>query len=84
MINMGDVALRFRIMPEKPGEPLDKLKAQILLMGAKEVRERLIGFGLKFLDVLFVVPDKGDPGIEENLRKLEGVGSVETEGVTLI
>ncbi len=81
---MGEVALRFRVMPENPGESLDRLRAQILHLGAKEVVERPIGFGLKFLDVLFVVSDKEGGDMEEKLKTLSGVGSVETEGVTLL
>ena len=81
---MGDVAIRFRVMPEKVGESLDKLRAEILHMGAKEVIERPIAFSLKFLDVLFVIPDKAGSDLEEKIKKLHGVGSVETEGVTLI
>jgi len=81
---MGEVALRFRVMPERPGEGLEELKTRILKLGAREVKERPIAFGLKFLDVLFVVSDKEGSDVEDKLKKLDGVGSVETEGVTLI
>ena len=82
---MGEVALRFRVMPEKSDQSFEQLKIQIMQLGAREVKERPIAFGLKFLDVLFVVSDtQGTGDIEERLKKLHGVGSVETEGVTLI
>ena len=81
---MGDVAIRFRVMPEDPSKSLDELRSKILKMGAREVVERPIAFGIKFLDVLFVVPDSEGGEFDEKLKKLDGVGSVETEGITLI
>ncbi|MFH0836582.1 MAG: elongation factor 1-beta [Candidatus Aenigmatarchaeota archaeon] len=81
---MGDVAIRYRVMPEDPAKSLEGLRLQILKMGAREVVERPIAFGVKFLDVLFVVPDSEGGDFDEKLKKLDGVGSVETEGITLI
>ncbi|MBI5332548.1 MAG: elongation factor 1-beta [Candidatus Aenigmarchaeota archaeon] len=71
-------------MPEDPSKSLDVVRANILKMGAREVIERPIAFGVKFLDVLFVVPDSEGGELDEKLKKLPGVGSVETEGITLI
>ena len=83
---MGDVAISLKVLPSSAEVDLGKIKAELQAMGAKEVREKDIAFGLKMIEVLFVIPDEegAAPGLEEKIQKIEGVGSVETEGVTLI
>lgn len=81
---MGDVAIRYRVMPDGPDINLEELKAKLRVLGAREMHERPIGFGVKFLDVLFVLPDKEGPAVEEKIRAIEGVSSVETESITLV
>jgi translation elongation factor aEF-1 beta len=81
---MGNVAIRLRIMPDGTDIDLEPIKSELKKMGAKDVREQAVAFGLKALDVLFVVPDKGGSDLEGQISKIAGVGSVETEGITLI
>ena len=81
---MGDVAIHYRVMPEGPDTNLEEIKAKLRVMGAREVHERPVGFGVSFLDVLFVVPDKEGPALEEKIRAIIGVESVETESITLV
>ncbi len=81
---MGEVALRFTVMPENSGESLDHLKKEISKLGAREIKEVPIAFGLKSLDVLFVVSDKQGGDFEEKIKGVKGVGSVESTGVTLV
>jgi translation elongation factor aEF-1 beta len=81
---MGDVAIRYHVMPEGPDVDLGAVKAKLHVLGAREIKEQPVAFGIKLLDVLFVMPDKEGQTIEDKIREIEGVGSVETESVTLI
>lgn len=71
-------------MPEGSDTDLNALKAQLRALGAREIREKPVAFGIKLLDVLFVLPDKEGPAVEEKIRSIKGVGSVETESITLV
>jgi len=83
---MGKVALTLKVMPESPDVDLDELKNRIKsLKNLQQISEKPIGFGLVCLEVLFVFEDKEGIGdIEEKLRSIDGVGSVESGDVTLI
>lgn len=81
---MGDVAIRYRVMPDGPDVNLEAVKAQLRVLGAREIKEKPVAFGIKLLDVLFVMPDKEGPAVEEKIREIKGVSSVETESITLI
>jgi len=81
---MGDVAVRYHVMPEGPDVDLNAIKAKLHALGAREIKERPVAFGIKLLDVLFVMPDKEGPAVEEKIRAIEGVSSVETESITLV
>jgi translation elongation factor aEF-1 beta len=81
---MGDVAIRFKILPDSASADYAEIKARILALGPRELKEIPIAFGLKFFDVLFVVPDKEGQKFEDQLKSIPGIASVETEGVTLI
>lgn len=80
---MGDVAISFNIMPSDPAT-IGAVKSEIQKMNPKQITEKPIGFGLKLLEVLFIVPDKQGNDLEEKLKKVPGVASVETEGITLV
>jgi len=81
---MGDVAIRYHVMPEGPDVNLEEIKAKLRVLGAREIQEKPVAFGIKLLDVLFVMPDKEGPAVEDKIREIEGVGSIETESITLI
>ena len=85
---MGDVAAKIRVMPESPEVDLEDLKKRIQATAdVRDIAETPIAFGLKALDLLVVIPDGTEGGtnpVEEKLRKLEGVQSVETVDVTLV
>jgi translation elongation factor aEF-1 beta len=71
-------------MPESPEIDLAGIKEKIAALGAKEIVEKPIAFGLRSLEVLFIVDDKSGPAIEDQLRSLSGIASVETLSVTLV
>ena len=76
-------------MPDSPEVDLNKLKEEILkaqIGEIKDIKEEPIGFGLKALKILTLVPDEGGliEQIELKLAKLKGVKTSENEGVTLI
>ena len=82
---MGKVAITFRIMPESAEDDVEAIGEKISELGAKQIDIEEVAFGLKALKVLFVVDDKeGGQDLEEKLGKIEGIGSVESEGITLL
>lgn len=90
---MGNVAVTLKVMPESPDVDLAVLKKKIedIFLQFEEaklqqINEKPIGFGLVALQVLITLPDSagGTEGIEQALAGIEGVASVESEGVTLI
>ncbi|MEM7819413.1 MAG: elongation factor 1-beta [Candidatus Aenigmatarchaeota archaeon] len=83
---MGMVALTMRVMPESPDIDLDRIKREIKnIVDVKDIKEVPIAFGLKILEVLLVFDDKeGFGDIEEKIRNIKGVSSVEGGNVTLL
>ncbi len=85
-----NVILTLQIMPESVETSLEEIKAALKKMPIigqiKDMKEEPIAFGLKALKVLTILPDEGGltDKIEEAVRKLKGVQSAETVGVTLI
>lgn len=77
-------------MPESVEVSMEKLKADIkklkIIGQIKDMKEEPVAFGLKALKVLTILPDEGGltDKIEEAVRKVKGVQSAETVGVTLI
>jgi translation elongation factor aEF-1 beta len=77
-------------MPESVEVSLESIKAELKklkIMGQiKDMKEEPVAFGLKSLKVLTILPDEGGltDKIEEAVRKVKGVQSAETVGVTLI
>ena len=80
---MGDVAISFKVMPSDP-IAINDVKNEISKLNPKQLKEIPIGFGIKLLEVLFVVPDKDGNTVEEKLKKIQGVASVETDSITLV
>lgn len=85
---MGHVALSFHVMPESPGTDVHAIEKQIRAMFGEQVKSveiRPIAFGLKAIDVLFVLPDRGGADdLERRLASIAGVASVEAGNVTLL
>ncbi|VVB60407.1 Elongation factor 1-beta [uncultured archaeon] len=85
-----NVILTLQIMPESVEVSLQKIKEDVkklkLIGQIKDMKEEPVAFGLKSLKVLTIVPDEGGltDKIEEAVRKIKGVQSAETIGVTLI
>jgi elongation factor 1-beta len=81
---MGMVGMSLRIMPASAETDLEKVKSEI----AKKIKVHdskiePIAFGLKALRILVVVPD-GQQNVEEEIKKIKGVGEVEIESTTLL
>ncbi len=88
---MGKVAIKYRIMPEDTEVDLDALASAVesALSGLAEVKAKEIvpvAFGLKALTILVVVPDEGGASdrVEEAVRGVEGVESIQVEELSLI
>ncbi len=81
---MGDVAVTYKILPQGIDTDMNAIRTKLNQLGAKQVKEQPIAFGLKLIEVLFIIPDKEGPKVEEELRKIPGVASVETESITLV
>jgi len=88
---MGDVLATFRIMPEGVEVDLDKLKKEIEesiggLARIEQIVEKPFAFGLKSIELSVILGDSegGTDRVEEKIRALSGVQSVENTGLTLI
>lgn len=85
-----NVILTLQIMPESVDTSLETLKVELkklkILGQIKDMKEEPVAFGLKALKVLTILPDEGGltDKIEDAVRKIKGVQSAETVGVTLI
>lgn len=86
-LNVGNVAVILKIMPESPEIDLSALKHAIKteIPETQDMREEPIGFGLSALKIAVVVPDRegATEGIEELLRSMNGVASAEIVSLTL-
>lgn len=89
-VSMGDVAVSLRIMPSGVDADLDYIREETRKIveskaQLKSIEEKPIAFGLKALEVLFVIPDSaGFSDIESDIAKIEGVESVEAGDITLL
>ncbi len=85
-----NVILTLQVMPESVEVSLDAIKDELkkleIIGQIKDMKEEPVAFGLKSLKVLTILPDEGGltDKIEEAVRKIKGVRSAETVGVTLI
>lgn len=81
---MGNVTIVARIFVDDP-ELLPALKEKIAEKGMRVADARIeeVGFGVKFLRVLIVMPDaEGD--VEDKLRRIPGVSQVQIDDVSLL
>lgn len=84
---MGEVAVTIRIMPEGSDSDLNHIKSKIETLGSNNIIEKPIGFGLKMLEAVFVFDDRQGANtdeIEEKIRHIKGVATVETGDAALI
>ena len=81
---MGEVAAIYKITPVP--EKRDDVKNKLNELGAKEIKEEEIGFGITALRVVFVISDESGriEELEKKIEEIEGVNSIEIEGSTLL
>ena len=83
------VIISYRIMPSDPSVDVERVVEKITKINVGEVKDVKIvpvAFGLKAITAAFLVPDESGMAdqLEEEIRRIEGVGEVETQGITLI
>jgi len=87
---MGDVMLKYQIMPESAEQDMEELQAAIKdAMKDVDLRDmglKPIAFGLQSVEIVMVIPDSGGgtDKIEEKLESLAGVASVNPLGMDLL
>ncbi|MEM3369661.1 MAG: elongation factor 1-beta [Candidatus Micrarchaeia archaeon] len=81
---MGDVMVTAKIYSEDPSK-FESIKAEIAKIGRlADSRIEDVGFGVKALKVLFIVPDNLGGDMEEKLNSIEGVSQAQIEEVNLV
>ena len=87
---MAQVVITLRIMPQNPDIDLSKIEASakneiIAFCNSKEFKTQIepIAFGLKALDILFVMDESkgGTEELENKISQIDGVESVEVTDV---
>ena len=83
-MDMGNVAITAKVYPEDPSK-IEELKTEISKV-AKITDSKIedIGFGIKVLRIMIVVPDSEGGDMEDKLSKIKGVSQVQVEQVTLV
>lgn len=83
---MGNVAVAFKIMLASQDVDINRIKDEIVnKLKPSDIKIQDLAFGIKIIKALFVIPDSsGINELEEKIKKIEGVGEVETESLTLI
>ncbi len=88
---MGKVAVTFTILPEETTFDMEGLKNRIpsvLPEGVQPYKAEVkpFAFGLKALEIVVIMDDANNvmEVLEEKLRSIEGIQSVENTGLTLI
>ncbi len=81
---MGEVAVVYKINPNL--EKKEKIKEELSELGAKEIKEEEVGFGIVSLKVVFVLEDKPNSieELEKKIEKIEGINSLQVEGTSLV
>lgn len=80
---MGTVIIAFRILSKSP-ESFNEVKASVQALDPERVEEESIAFGLKAINVIFMIPDAGGEQdiLENKLRDIPNVSTVEVTKVT--
>ncbi len=87
---MGDVMLKYQIMPESAEQDMEALQTSIRqAIAGVDIRDmglKPIAFGLKSVEIVLVIPDSGGgtEEIEAKLEGLDGVASVNPLGMDLL
>jgi len=88
---MGEVALKYRLMPESPDTDVESIAASIssAIPAEAELNNHSIkpfAFGLKAIEIMIIGPDKGGlpDTVEEALGAMEGIQSVELIEMSLL
>jgi elongation factor 1-beta len=88
---MGDVAVVFKILPGDAETDMKKLSSDVRekikgLCEINKIEMQEIGFGLSAIRLEVIVPDEEGKitTVEDILGKIDGVGQVDTEDVTLV
>lgn len=83
---MGDVLSIIRVMPTGVEVDLKQVADEIQKLKPHSIVEKPVAFGIRCLEVKFIRPDAGGgtDALEDQMRKINGVESVEVTGVTLI
>lgn len=84
MIEVGEVAVTIRLMPESSDVDLDHLESEVRArVKVHSVNREPIAFGLEALRIVAVVPDAagGTDPLEEVLSSISGVGNVQVVDV---
>lgn len=88
---MGDVAVILKVLPKDSDLDVEDLKNKIEVeienlckLNKSEIQE--IGFGLKAIRLEIIVPDEEGKidRVEANIGRVNGVGQVDTEDVSLL
>ncbi|OYT43609.1 MAG: elongation factor 1-beta [Candidatus Aenigmarchaeota archaeon ex4484_56] len=81
---MGEVAAVYKIMLDM--EKKEHIKDILKEIGAREIQEEPIGFGITALKVIFILEDSSGntEELEKKINKIEGINSVQVEGVSLV
>ncbi len=81
---MGKIGVILKLMPESPDTDLEKIKKEVKkLIDVSDMDEEKVAFGLKAVMVSTVVKDDegGTDEVEERLKGIEGIQSVDVEDV---
>jgi len=83
---MGDVLSTIKVMPTGVDVDLNKISSEVEKLNPRSIEEKPVAFGIKCLEVQFLRPDSegGTDELEDQIRKIEGVESVDVIGVTLV
>ena len=87
MFLIGKVAVSIKVMPKQDAN-ITEIKKKIECMeGFSTIKEVPIAFGLKMLEAVFVFDDRAGANtdeIENKIREIDGVSSVETGDAALV
>ena len=88
---MGEVALKYRIMPESPESDIDNIVSKIpeiipddATLGAHEIKPFAFGLKAIFVAIIGIDRDGFATEVEDGLNGLPEVQSVEIEEMSLI
>ena len=83
---MGDVLSIIKVMPTGPDADMGKIAEEIQNLDPHAIDEKPVAFGIKCLEVQFIRADSsgGTDELEDKMRAIEGVESVEVTAVTLL